>query len=128
MAETHGNHGFDLVFRRKASAVGDAHTSADDRKALAALDFKYQAAVKENDAATMETILADDFALVTGSGKVYTKADLLAEARSGRVRYERQDDTQQTVRIWGRYRGDHRLVDRNRIRRRQTIRLQPLVQ
>lgn len=56
---------FDLVFRRKASAVGDAHTSADDRKALAALDFKYQAAVKENDAATMEAILADDFALVT---------------------------------------------------------------
>jgi len=49
----------------------------------------------------METILADDFALVTGSGKVYTKADLLAEARSGRVRYARQDDTQQTVRIWG---------------------------
>ena len=92
---------FDLVFRRKASAVGDAHTSADDIKALAALDFKYQAAVKENDSAAMETILADDFALVTGSGKVYTKADLLAEARSGRVRYERQDDTQQTVRIWG---------------------------
>jgi hypothetical protein len=49
----------------------------------------------------VETILADDFALVTGSGKVYTKPDLLAEARSGRVRYERQDDTQQTVRIWG---------------------------
>ena len=92
---------FDLVFRRKASAVGDAHTSADDRKAPAALDFKYPAAVKENDAATMEAILADDFALVTGSGKVYTKADLLAEARSGRVRYARQDDTQHTVRIWG---------------------------
>jgi hypothetical protein len=72
----------------------------------------------------METILADDFALVTGSGKVYTKADLLAEARSGRVCYERQDDTQQTVRIWGRYRGDHCRVDRNRIRRRQTIRLE----
>jgi hypothetical protein len=85
---------FDLVFRRKASAVGDTRTSADDIEAVAALDCKYQAAVKENDAATMETILADDFALVTGSGKVYTKADLLAEARS-------QDDTQQTLRIWG---------------------------
>src|SRR4029077_6850342 len=33
--------------------------------------------------------------------RVYTKANLLAQARSGRVRYERQDDTQQTVRIWG---------------------------
>jgi ketosteroid isomerase-like protein len=81
--------------------VGDTHTSADDIKVVAALDCKYQAAVKKNDVATMATILADDFALVTGTGKVYTKADLLAEARSGRVRYERQDDTQQTVRIWG---------------------------
>ena len=50
---------------------------------------------------TMDRILADDFALVTGSGKTYTRADLLAEARSGRVHYERQDDTDQTVRVWG---------------------------
>ena len=43
----------------------------------------------------------DDFALVTGSGKIYSKADLLAEARSQQLHYERQDDTKQTVRIWG---------------------------
>jgi len=75
--------------------------AADDRKIVAALDTQFQAAVKENDAATMDRILADDFALVTGSGKIYSKADLLAEARGGRVHYERQDDTDQTVRIWG---------------------------
>jgi len=39
--------------------------------------------------------------LVTGSGKIYSKADLLTETRSGRVHYERQDDTDQTVRVWG---------------------------
>jgi hypothetical protein len=49
----------------------------------------------------MNRILADDFILVAGSGKTYSKADLLAEARGGRVQYERQDDTDQTVRIWG---------------------------
>jgi Domain of unknown function (DUF4440) len=43
----------------------------------------------------------DDFALVTGSGKTYTKADLLDEARSGRYIYEHQEDTAQTVRVWG---------------------------
>ena len=32
----------------------------DDRKAVAALDTEYQAAVKKNDAATMDRILADD--------------------------------------------------------------------
>jgi ketosteroid isomerase-like protein len=93
---------FDLIFRPRTSSMNTAPASAaDDKKIIAALDTQYQAAVKENDAATMDRILADDFILVTGSGKTYTKADLLEEARSGRVTYERQDDTNQTVRVWG---------------------------
>jgi len=36
---------------------------------VAALDTEYQAAVKANDVATMDRILADDFVLVTGLGK-----------------------------------------------------------
>ena len=92
---------FDVVFRRTAIGVNNTDASAaDDRKIITALDIQYQAAVKENDGTTMDRILADDFALVTGSGKIYSKADLLAEARSGRVHYERQDDTDQTVRVW----------------------------
>jgi ketosteroid isomerase-like protein len=75
--------------------------AGDDRRIVAGLDTEYQAAVKKNDAATMDRILADDFVLVTGSGKTYTKADLLNEARSGHVVYEHQEDTAQTVRIWG---------------------------
>ena|SRR5215213_4083992 len=74
---------------------------ADDARVVAALDTEYQAAVERNDAETMDRILADDFVLVTGLGKVYTKADLLEEARSGRVVYEQQSDTEQTVRLWG---------------------------
>ncbi len=93
---------FDLVFRRTGIAVSNTDASAaDGRKIVTALDTQYQAAVKGNDAATMDRILPDDFALVTGSGKIYSKADLLTEARSGRVHYERQDDTDQTVRVWG---------------------------
>src|SRR5437667_3968287 len=53
----------------------------EDAKTVAALDTKYQAAVKSNDAATMDQILADDFALVTGRGKVSSKADLIESAR-----------------------------------------------
>lgn len=68
---------------------------------IADLDTQYQAAVERNDAATMDRILADDFVLVTGMGKVYTKNDLLEEARSGRVQYEFQRDSEQTVRVWG---------------------------
>src|SRR3989475_9803702 len=78
-----------------------AGSSADDEKAVAALDTEYQAAVKENDVATMDRILADDFVLVTGLGKTYTKADLLEEARSKRAVYEHQEDSARKVRVWG---------------------------
>jgi len=73
----------------------------DDKASLAALDTEYQAAVKANDAVTMDRILADDFILVTGRGTVFTKDDLLTSARNKEVIYEHQEDTEQTVRIWG---------------------------
>jgi ketosteroid isomerase-like protein len=91
---------FDLVFRRHSS-VDAANASGNDGIIVKALDAEYQEAVKKNDAATMDRLLADNFVLVTGSGKTYTKADLLQEARSGRVVYEHQEDTAQTVRLWG---------------------------
>src|SRR5712691_7873403 len=85
----------------EGGAAAAAPSAADDEKAVAALDSQYQAAVAKNDAAGMDRILADDFILVTGKGKVYTKADLLNEARSGKTVYERQDDSLQKVRVWG---------------------------
>jgi ketosteroid isomerase-like protein len=74
---------------------------AGDEVVLARLDEEYQAAVARNDAGTMDRILADDFVLVTGTGRSFSKADLLQEARSRRIVYERQDDSQRTVRVWG---------------------------
>lgn len=73
----------------------------EDREQVADLDIRYQAAVKVNDAHTMDEILADDFVLVTGNGRTFTKDDLISEARSGRVRYTRQDASERTVRVWG---------------------------
>ena len=85
-----------------ATFLKSAHASeVGDEKVVACVDTQYQAAVKQNDAGPMDRILADDFILVTGSGKTYSKADLLEEARSGRVSYEHQEDTEQKVRIWG---------------------------
>ena len=85
-----------------AVGVNRMNASADeDKKAVAALDTQYQAAVEKNDAATMDRILADDFILVNGKGNTFTKADLLKEARKGTVVYEHQSDTEQTVRAWG---------------------------
>jgi ketosteroid isomerase-like protein len=75
----------------------------EDRATVAALDTKYQEAVKRNDAQTMAQILHEDFVLVLGSGRTATREDLLKEARSGTIQYERQDEDPgtQTVRMYG---------------------------
>lgn len=78
-----------------------AKPTAEIERTIAALDTEYQTAVEKNDVATMDRILADDFVLVTGRGKVFTKADLLEEARNGNTVYEYQRDTDQVVRVWG---------------------------
>ncbi len=75
--------------------------STDDVKTVASLDIEYQEAVKKNDAVTMNQLLADDFILVEGSGEIFSKTELLDEARSGKYVYEHQEDTSQTVRVWG---------------------------
>lgn len=97
---------FDIMFRRatevpstpSAAAIDDATA---EKKVVAALDAEYQEAVKRNDAVRMDRILSDNFILVTSSGKTYTKSELLDEAKSGRMVYEHQEDSDKTVRLWG---------------------------
>jgi len=89
------------VFRPHSSGEGVNSSTENDATIIARLDTEYQAAVKKNDAVAMDRFLADDFVLVTGSGKIYRKSDLLQEAQSGRVIYDRQEDTLQKVHVWG---------------------------
>jgi ketosteroid isomerase-like protein len=84
------------------ASVATGVNDTPDQKAVSALDTEYQAAVRNNDAATMSRILADDFVVVTGTGKIYSRDDLLNMARTHRVIYEHQEeDAGQTVRVWG---------------------------
>jgi ketosteroid isomerase-like protein len=83
-----------------ASVAANANTESD-KKAVSALDTKYQGAVKKGDATTMDQILTDDFHVITGRGKAYSKADLLNMTRPDQVVYERQEESDQTVRVWG---------------------------
>lgn len=94
---------FDLIFRPHSSgaATSGKGASSDDAKIVAALDTQFQAAVKANDVATIDRLLPDDYILVGSSGKTFTKADLLEEARSASRHYEHQEDTEQTARVWG---------------------------
>ncbi len=90
---------FDLLFRPRPPA--DMNPGSDAAKFVARLDEQFQAAVKANDADTMDTILADDFVLVTGAGKTFNKQESLAQARSRSTLYEHQEDSERTVRVWG---------------------------
>jgi ketosteroid isomerase-like protein len=82
---------------------GTALASEQDAAIVAALDKQFQAAVKANDYATMQKLLANDFVLVVGTGQVSNKADLIGEAKKGTTKYEHQEeiDNSQTVRLWG---------------------------
>ena len=91
--------------------LGGVVASADstaDQNTVAALDTEYQRAVNNNDADTMNRILADDFILIWGTGQIHTKADLLNDARTKRVLYKHNEDTDKTVRVWGDTAVDHR--------------------
>ena len=85
------------------AAAAPARSPERDAAEVAALDTAYQAAVEQNDAATMDRILADDFVLVLGTGSVHDKAELLAEARSKAITWDvqREIDGSQKVRVWG---------------------------
>jgi uncharacterized protein (TIGR02246 family) len=75
----------------------------EDRRAVAALDTEYQAAVKRSDAATMARILDDRFVLVVGNGKSFSREDLLNDAKRASIQYAQQDEElhTQTVRVFG---------------------------
>jgi len=103
MLSAHGKLILFLIGLASAAVTDVSASSEEDAKTVATLDTKYQAAVKSNDAATMDQILADDFILVNGRGKVSSKADLIESARKKEVTYERQDEEPgtQKVRVWG---------------------------
>lgn len=91
-----------LTVAALAAAPVAAQSMPSDPKAIVAeLDSQYQAAVKANDAANMDRILAPDMILVTGRGAVVPRDDLIKAAAAKDYIYEKQDPSQRTVRLYG---------------------------
>jgi len=84
------------------TAVAEA-SPEDDRKAVAALDTAFQAAVKVHDLETIDRTLHADMTLILGDGRVVTREDHLQAAREKKIRYEIQDEDPgtQSVRVSG---------------------------
>jgi ketosteroid isomerase-like protein len=95
-----------LMFAALCAALTVPASTADRpsvEREIARLDTEYQAAVEKNDWRTMDRILHPDFTLVIGSGKVFSRADLIDSARNPQRIYDQQVEmpgTQQ-VRVFG---------------------------
>lgn len=90
-----------LMLSATAALADNSAACPADAAVVAGLDTEYQAAVEKSDAAAMDRLLADGYTLVLGQGRVFSKADLLAQAKDANWKYEHQSDTRQTVRFWG---------------------------
>ena len=92
-------------------AISCAHSAGTingpfDREVRAVDDLRVQALLR-GDVAALSEIYSDDYTLVTPAGVVRTKADQIAELRSGQIRYEKITVVERTVRT---YDGDTAIV------------------
>ena len=75
--------------------------AAGDEAALKAMEGKWDAANLKGDAATLGTIFADNFISTDGEGKVQTKAEVLAEVKSGDIKYQTSRAEDMKVFLYG---------------------------
>ena len=69
-------------------AAAQQRSAGGDEAALKALEEKWDAATLKGDTAALDAIFADRFISTTPEGKVRTKAELLAQLKSGDIKYE----------------------------------------
>ena len=75
--------------------------AASDEATLKALELKWDAANLKGDAATLGTIFADGFITTNSEGKVRTKAEILADLKSGDTKYQTAKGEDMKVYLYG---------------------------
>ncbi len=80
--------------------LAERQTPATEQE-LVAVDEQRMDALCRGDPSPLENIYADDYTLVTGLGQVRSKADQIAELKSGRLRYASIDSIERQVRLYG---------------------------
>jgi ketosteroid isomerase-like protein len=79
-----------------ASAFG-----GDDGPRLRGLERDLNGAMAARDVQRVSDLLADDWILVSGVGKIKTKADVLSEIALPEVEFQENDTRDVLVRVWG---------------------------
>jgi ketosteroid isomerase-like protein len=75
--------------------------SPDEGLRLRNLERDLNRAIAQRDARRVSELLSDDWMLVTGSGKVKTKADVLTEIAEPELEFQDNESRDVLVRMWG---------------------------
>lgn len=75
--------------------------AGDDGSRLRTLELDLNRAIVARDAHRVSDLLADDWVLVSGAGKMKTKDDLLAEIALPEFEFQELDARDVMVRVWG---------------------------
>lgn len=75
--------------------------AADEGPRLRTLERDLNRAITQRDVPRVTALLADDWLLVSGAGKVKTKADMLAEIALPELEFQEIDTRDVMVRVWG---------------------------
>ena len=75
--------------------------AADEAPKLRTLERELNRAIAQRDNRRVTDLLADDWILVSGAGKVKTKADILAEIAQPDLEFQEIETRDVMVRVWG---------------------------
>lgn len=81
--------------------VGEKMAASNVEQAVKKLDTERVQALLRSDTTTLERIISDDYTNTNNSGQVLTKAQLMAEVKSGDLKYETIDIDDVQVRVYG---------------------------
>ena len=89
-----------LAFIVAASALALAQGGNVEQSIKAMTEQLNQAALK-GDAATFDKLLVDDYIAIVLTGSTFTKADVLENFKSGKLKFEAVEVTDRKVRVYG---------------------------
>jgi ketosteroid isomerase-like protein len=81
--------------------VGAAAASNDEGTRLRSLERELNRAIATRDTRRVAEMLTDDWILVTGNGRVKSKADVLAEITVPDLEFQDNETRDVMVRVWG---------------------------
>jgi ketosteroid isomerase-like protein len=84
-----------------AAAIPLLHREDRLHREIENLESQWRTAVMQNDVATVNRLLADDYLGINPNGTLETKADALAQRRSGTVRISSIEPDNVKVRVYG---------------------------